>query len=1410
MDEEQTSTGNKRGGWRRKRVLFPAIAVLLLFGLFAGLSWMDSSSGQRWLAERIAEQRLKSGLSVRIGRIDGSLFDRARLQRVELRDLDGTFLTITDADLDWDPGRLLRSHVSIRDLHVRDAILHRMPRLNPSDPNEPLLPDMAIDIGRLRVDALRTSRTLTDEAQSLRAAGEVHVANRIASIKLAADALAAPDHVDIRLIAEPDRNRFDVDASILAPPDGVLARLAGWKPGLTLRIGGKGDYARWRGQLVSTTANAPLLQSDLVFDGKTLSLKGSASPNPALPENARSLLVQLPQFSASMSQTSSTRALVLTLSGPAATLRFDGMADRALRRFVRGGISVDDPQGALWSALQPDAKASQLSVTAKLGGGLRDPSVEAHLRAAGVELAQTKMRQAEMYLAADSLNGPASITATVGGIESGNPAVDRLLQRIRAKGQASLRQGMLSLTGIEATSSLASTQASLDYALQSGVLKVRLTRAIIPAPPSRFGAANIALAGTVERANRVYVAKLSGPVDLRKMVLPDAAKRLLGLQPRLAATIRYANGKTSAESMILDAAAGHFTGKGSFAGSQIAAQLSGRIVNAATLMPQLGLVASQPMPLILRVDGSSDAPRISAELAAPLLKLRGVEARDARLNLQPLDAQSWRIAVTAQSEAGPVALAGTMAASDGIALRDVRGKAGPFELMADAAQLPSGNWNGKANIILPQQGSDGLKASLLFDESNRVQQLRFAMDGDNVDRRIGEQRLQARNVQASGTILMTATPRLTLDAGIKSLRWRDVAIDSFTARSSGPVDDATISWSAKGTRGVAFELGGDVSVTGSASVQQISATLDGRVANQSTRFMSPLKLERVKDRWIVQPVVLQLGRGALMFSAQGKGRAGDGQVKLERLPLDMAALLLPGFDLGGTLTGEASLAMDGERLTRMQGKIMVQRLQRASLVQSAPPLDLSADFALAGQGVTIDATARANGKAAGSVQLLIAPGSAGGYANAILKGAVHWNGPADALTGLANADTHDLRGPLQIDASIGGQLRDPDLKGSVSMKGGRYENLALGMAINGLDVAATFDGAQVTLQSASGKMAGGGSLSASGVANLSAGKGFPARLAVTLNKAAILNRDDLEVITSGTLDVVFGADGGKVSGPLTLDRMRFTAGNTKASEDIPQVAVREINLPASAAARSHRVTPWSFDIAVKAPERIFVNGLGLISEWGGNFSIVGTTQAPALSGRLQVLRGTYEFAGRRFTLDSGSVNFDRKDRINPVLNIRATTSIKDTTGIITIQGTALRPQISFSSSTALPQDEVLSRILFGASIDQLSPLEGAQLAGAIAQLSQGGIRKLNVFGQVSKLARIDRLRVLPANEQLGSGTAISGGKYIGERLYLEVATDGRGYTATNIEVTLTRALSILSQIATLGGTNVNLKWRKDY
>ena len=45
---------------------------------------------------------------------------------------------------------------------------------------------------------------------------------------------------------------------------------------------------------------------------------------------------------------------------------------------------------------------------------------------------------------------------------------------------------------------------------------------------------------------------------------------------------------------------------------------------------------------------------------------------------------------------------------------------------------------------------------------------------------------------------------------------------------------------------------------------------------------------------------------------------------------------------------------------------------------------------------------------------------------------------------------------------------------------------------------------------------------------------------------------------------------------------------------------------------------------------------------------------------------------------------------------------------------------------------------------------------------------------------------------------------------MDLITDAKGFTATQIEISLSRTLSLLSQFGSNAGTNVNLRYSRDY
>ena len=97
-----------RKDWARRLLneLF-ALFVALLFLLAGLLVLLDSAPGHRFIVDQLSRLEMASGLRIRIGRIDGSIFGKSQLRNVSIADGQGVFLTSPNIKLDWTPGAWL-------------------------------------------------------------------------------------------------------------------------------------------------------------------------------------------------------------------------------------------------------------------------------------------------------------------------------------------------------------------------------------------------------------------------------------------------------------------------------------------------------------------------------------------------------------------------------------------------------------------------------------------------------------------------------------------------------------------------------------------------------------------------------------------------------------------------------------------------------------------------------------------------------------------------------------------------------------------------------------------------------------------------------------------------------------------------------------------------------------------------------------------------------------------------------------------------------------------------------------------------------------------------------------------------------------------------------------------------------
>lgn len=652
-----------------------------------------------------------------------------------------------------------------------------------------------------------------------------------------------------------------------------------------------------------------------------------------------------------------------------------------------------------------------------------------------------------------------------------------------------------------------------------------------------------------------------------------------------------------------------------------------------------------------------------------------------------------------------------------------------------------------------------------------------------------------------------AGARATLDltaADIVSGAWK---VSSAHIKADGPMARLPLTLAAQGVApGGAWRLTGSGHLAQSNEDYALSLDAAGRMGRTE-----------IKTR-----ETARLGFGGPVTSARLRLLMGEGQADLDAdvggetasLRAKLAGVSLTAFDpdLAGDIDGTFNLSGRGETLLGDFTAKLTGARERGSKLEQSLDAQIQGDLRDRVLTITADGANRLGLKAEARLTLP-AEASAKPLRLAIdrtrpMQGSFLAQGEIKPLWDLLMGPERSLSGKIDAQGSLAGTLADPRLVGRAALDGGAFEDERTGLRLRNTTLRLALADNAIDVSQATGEDGRGGSLSGAGRIDLS--REGVSSFKLDLKGFQLINNDLATATATGQATINRSADGKvKLSGALTIDRADVSA-QTKTPAGVVSMDVIERNRPADldqgqqprrAAAAGGGM---ALDIDLKAPRRVFVKGRGLDVELSLDAHVGGTSSTPSLSGVARMVRGEYDFAGKRFEFDdNGVVTLGTQlDRIR--LNLSARREDTSLTAVVKIQGTAAKPEITLTSTPELPNDEVLSQVLFGASAAQLSPIEAAQLASALAALAGGG--GFDVIGNLRSLARLDRLAFAEGT----AGMTVAGGKYLTDDVYLEIIGGGREGPEAQVEWRVRRMLSLVSRIGGDGDAKLSVRWRKDY
>ncbi|MGD9480560.1 translocation/assembly module TamB domain-containing protein [Shinella sp. G-2] len=1370
-----------------------AVLIVLMVAMLGFVGFTDT--GARMAVSYAQKVAAASGQVIAISEPSGLLTGKLRAKTITLGDETGTYAEIRDLAIDWSPLRLLAFSFEADRVSASSISLTRLPKSKPDAEasDKPFTLPVEVHVNSLAIPELFVSGAVAGRDQRLVVSGRGDATAESVAVKLSASEKARPDaRVAADIVFNPAENVLRLEADVAEPKGGVLAGLLKLPndPAVAIRLTGDGPLSQWKGRLSAALDGTEMLRvdgrHDLATSGlHTLTLKGGGTFDALMPPQLRPLFAGETGIDviAAFDGTDMLRIEKGAIATGAMTLAASGTVSASGTNDLDVKLAgKDGPIDFRWPLAEGDARVLIDGADIALTGQAKAAALEAHVSVAAADLPAGRIEAIRLTATSDAFNvadrsGRIDATLETGLTAFTNPDVDRAVKG-PAKLVATLNVSPGEIAFDPATLESASIGGTLSgrYGLESREADVNFRLFALPAvlPPAMAGKFDT----TVATEGRLKLASDGGlqvsGLQVKSGTLEAAGDVSLG-KGNLEAAL---TGKVLNLGKLLADAAGEAAFELSATGPVEGLDVSGKITSSGATLS--GRTLSD---LVVTLKGKAVADSPSGELTATgALDGQAINVRSS------ITSEGGRISVPVlEAEIGSNTLKGSLALArnfmpDGTIRFDfpdlglLAAMAGQKAAGDLSGQIEFATTNGKTSASVQASGS-GIRR----DAVNIVKPV--------VDLAIADLATAA----ITGTV--RAERVASGDNRLDALRLdfsREGQATSFDV--TGRLDGAPLV-----TKGKVLQRDGGLDI----ALQAVEAA-PRRIA---LKLAKPTTIGVANGIATLDGLTIQAGRGSVAVSGKA-GEALDLSLRLNAVPAalinNFAATLGAEGTIGGTVTvkGKAAAPVVGYALD-WSGAVTSQT--RGAGVGA---LDINAKGEFANNQVRLDTVL------SGAGGLSFRGGGTVGIGGATPLG-LKFNGtvPFGLLQGQLSAQGFVLTGNANVDLSIGGTAGAPSVTGSITAGGARLVDVRRNLAVENLTIRVNMDGRQAVIETVSGKLASGGQLSASGTVGIDPASGFPVDVAIKLGNVTYVDGTLVTANVTGDLTLKGPVAGLSLGGKVHINKANITLPQ-KLPASLSEIDIKHRNAPADVKRMTADVQRQqggggggrgiALDLTITSPGQLFVRGRGINAEMGGDLTITGTSASPIVSGGFELERGRMEILTRRLDFTSAHIGF--AGGLVPTVNLVAASTAGTTEITVTVAGLANNPTVTFASSPSLPQDEILAQLIFNRSMSNLSAVQIAQLASAASQLAGGSSTGL-LDSLRSKLG-VDDLDITTDAE---GRAAVSAGKYLNERTYIELKQDPETNGAKAvINLDVGRGLKLRGEAGSGGSAGGGIFYEKEY
>jgi translocation and assembly module TamB len=1393
------------------------------------------------------------GMQIRLNGINGALSSDVSFQSITIADETGIWLTVQNPRLIWSRSALLRGRLEVESLTAESIDFPRLGEGEPA-PASPeatpfALPELpvAINLQKLSVPLVRIGEPVFGLAAELSVDGAISLDGGALETDLAIERLDGPGgSFEAKIGYANESQQLALDVSLNEPADGLIANMLNLdgRPPVALRVTGDAPLSDLDVDIGFEVDGRDILEGNVTLNRQSEGLLIEADLGGPLSsimaEEYAELLGTDTQLNAEFLLADNGQKILRDLRLNGGALQLDAKA----RVEADGFVSLIGANGRITPAngrslVLPGEGSSRTTIGPSIlfidydaeNNRIWNARIIAdNVVTAGLEIGRSSIL-ANGTVETEGDGGKPEIAFALSGGLQAITAQDEALATalgnsldIKSSGLwqsgSPLQFTELDLVGDNVVIKSTGQFEDLVFDGQVGLQAMDLSAFSALAGRELSGSAGLVTTGKVEPVTGAFDINLNGVFNGLKIGTDAADKLLIGQTTLSGGVKRGQDGLTFNRLNVTN--------------NQFQTLLDGRYASdfanllARIDLRDLGTLAENTTGrAIISAELKGQKPEdqetpfdLDASIEVPSGRLAGKAARNVALSFDGTYGTDLKGTLAGAGELGgePVSLSGQVDVNENkIRIDDLLAEIGATIIRADITQeRKSGLVDGAASVrsrdissvaaLALTEASGGLDADVVLSPQSDATQAAM-VSASASDLRVGDNRISAATIKAEiADLFGSPSVEATLDGQNITAGGTQIRRVSGNASTSGQTTNFDIEADLAQNNARIAARGNVVQAVTSTQVNLDS--LDVRSSIADARLQSPTSITLQGGQTNIAPTRLSVGSGSVTLA----GSVGDTiniNAAISSLPLAIANAIQPALGLAGTLNGDVRVTGSTSSPTAsfdISGS-GVSASQLASNGISPVQLDVSGAFEGSANTVRLNRLSVSNSQniqvsGSGTIPLT------GGGLNVNAQGTAPL---AIAERFLASRGTR-LDGTARFNVSASGSIAAPQMGGSVTLAGATISDPLSNLRLEGVNLSAGLQGDQLSINSLSANLASGGSISGSGTVGLAAS--MPANISVTLSNAQYSDGETFSTEASGQLRVTgsLAADP-LLSGQLSLGETNITVPESFASSgELLDVTHVDPDLPTRRTLdRIESVTPaptpnsrpsiLQLDVTINAPSRIFVRGRGLDAELGGRITVRGPVNSLSPVGNFNLIRGRLSIVGQRIDLNQGTITL--AGDLDPILNFVASTQSGDTTAFINIRGRASDLQVTFTSSPELPEDEVLSRIIFDREIGELSPVQIAKLASIAAELTGGNSPGL--VDSVRSGLGLDDLDVVQDDD---GNAAVRAGKYISDNVYLGVQAGQE--TEATINLDITENLTTRGSVKSSGETSLGIFFERDY